>query len=181
MSAIKKTLFHPKADEVRRVQFQTRIRWHEKVENRPIVYIDESGFAVDSPRTHGYTQKGHRCLDQKDWHAKGRLNAIGALIAFKLIAIQLWSCNIDSDIFFAWVNTALLPATPNESVIVLDGAPFHKRFDIHQAIQDKGHHVEFLPPYSPDLNPIEKKWSQAKAIRRQKRCSPQELFLYQNL
>lgn len=155
--------------------------WHEKIEARSIVYLDESGFAVDAPRTHGYTLKGIRCHDRKDWHAKGRVNAIGALLAFRLIAVQLWNCNIDSGVFLKWVETALLPATPSRSVIVLDGASFHKRSDILQTIEKKGHSVEFLPPYSPDLNPIEKKWSQVKAARRKIRCSPHELFLCPNL
>lgn len=157
------------------------MRWHEKIEARSIIYLDESGFAVDAQRTHGYTDKGNRCYSQKDWHAKGRVNAIGALLAFKLIAVQLWNCNIDSSVFFKWVKTALLPATPNKSVIVLDGAPFHKRSDILQTIEREGHRIEFLPPYSPDLNPIEKKWSQVKATRRKNRCSPYELFLCPNL
>ena len=64
----------------------------------------------------------------------------------------------------------------------MDNASFHKRQDIQEAITQAGHILEYLPPYSPDLdlNPIEKKWAQAKAIRRQKRCSVDELFT-QNL
>ena len=58
----------------------------------------------------------------------------------------------------------------------MDNASFHKRQDIQEAITQAGHILEYLPPYSPDLNPIEKKWAQAKAIRRQKRCSVDELF-----
>lgn len=58
----------------------------------------------------------------------------------------------------------------------MDNAPFHKRQDIQEAITQAGHILEYLPPYSPDLNPIEKKWAQAKAIRRQKKCSVDELF-----
>jgi len=154
-----------------------RIQWHERVEKRPIVYLDESGFAVDSPRTHGYSDRGTRCYGEKDWHARGRLNAIGALLAFKLIAVHLWNCNIDSNVFFEWVKTSLIPVTPDKSVIVLDGASFHKRSDIRQIIEQNGYIMEFLPPYSPDLNPIERKWSQAKAIRRKTNCHPHELFL----
>ncbi len=45
-----------------------------------------------------------------------------------------------------------------------------------EAIQQRGMTLEFLPPYSPDLNPIEHKWAQAKAIRRKYRCDPSELF-----
>lgn len=173
---LKKTLFHPKANLVTRVQFQTRIQWHERIEGRPTVYLDESGFGVDAPRTHGYSLKGARCYGEHDWHAKGRLNAIGALLGFTLLTVQLWDCNIDSTVFFNWVHSALLPSVPEQSVIVLDGASFHKRSDILETIENKGHTIEFLPPYSPDLNPIEKKWAQAKARRRKLRCSPLELF-----
>lgn len=152
------------------------MRWYEDIEERPIVYLDESGFAVDAPRTHGYSTKGKRCYDRHDWHAKGRLNAIGAMTNFTLLTVQLWECNIDSDVFLTWVKTALLPSVPTASIIVLDGAPFHKRMDIIRGIEKEGHKVEFLPSYSPDLNPIEKKWAQAKAVRRQRRCTPMELF-----
>lgn len=140
------------------------------------MYLDESGFAVDAPRTHGYSLRGERCYDQHDWHAKGRLNAIGAMTDFTLLTVHLWECNIDSDVFLRWVQSALLPSVPLSSVIVLDGAPFHKRSDIIETIEAQGHAVEFLPSYSPDLNPIEKKWAQAKAVRRRLRCTPMELF-----
>lgn len=176
MSALKKTLFHPRADLVARVRFQTRIQWHEEVEGRPIVYLDESGFAVDAPRTHGYAHRGARCYGQKDWHEKGRLNAIGAIVAFELITVRLWECTIDADVFLAWIKKALLPSLPDQSVIVMDNATFHKRSDIISAIESKGHMIEWLPSYSPDLNPIEKKWAQCKAQRRQRRCTPMELF-----
>ncbi|MDD7805424.1 MAG: transposase, partial [Endozoicomonas sp. (ex Botrylloides leachii)] len=53
---------------------------------------------------------------------------------------------------------------------------FHKRNDIQHAIISAGHTLEYLPPYSPDMNPIEKKWAQAKAKRRQHRCDVDELF-----
>ena len=174
--ALKKTLFHPKANPIARLCFQTRIRWYEDIEQRPIVYLDESGFAVDAPRTHGYSRKGARCYGQRDWHEKGRLNAIGAIIAFELITVRLWECTIDADVFLAWTKKALLPSVPDQSVIVMDNATFHKRSDIINAINAKGHIVEWLPPYSPDLNPIEKKWAQKKAQRRQRRCTPMELF-----
>lgn len=180
MSAIKKTLNHPKADLVERCRFSVEIRWYELI-GRNIAYLDESGFAVDSPRTHGYTTKGERCYGLHNWHEKGRLNAIGAIIDFELIAITLWDGTINSDVFLHWTKKALLPALPIQSIVVLDGAPFHKRSDIIEAIEEQGHTVRFLPSYSPDLNPIEKKWAQAKAIRRKKRCNPHDLFLCQRL
>lgn len=53
----------------------------------------------------------------------------------------------------------------------MDNASFHKRLDIQNAIRGAGHILLFLPPYSPELNPIEPKWAQAQAICKQKPCS----------
>jgi transposase len=63
-----------------------------------------------------------------------------------------------------------------QSVIVMDNATFHKRQDIIEAITNAGHIVLFFPTYSPDLNPIENKWAQAKAIKRRTECNIDELF-----
>ena len=178
---LKKTLFHPKADELSRLIFMLKIFRYEFIEKRPIVYLDESGFGVDAPRESGYSLKGEKCHASKDWHARGRINAIGAIANFKLFNVCLFDCNIDSDVFYAWVTQELLPNTPKNAVIVLDNATFHKREDTLLTIQQQAHTLEFLPPYSPDLNPIEKKWAQAKSIRRKFDYTPEELFIYANL
>ncbi len=154
---------------------------YECVENRPIVYLDESGFAVDSPRPNGYSLKGKRCYASKDWHARGRVNVIGALTDFKLFNVCMFDCYINSDVFYSWVTKELLPNTPRHSVIVLDNATFHKRNDTLEAIEKAGHTIEFLPPYSPDLNPIERKWAQAKSIRKKFNYTTEELFLCEEL
>lgn len=164
-----------------RLVFQLKIFCYEFIDKRPIVYVDESGFAVDAPRDCGYSAKGLRCYAKKDWHARGRLNAIGAITNFKLFNVCLFDTYINSDVFYAWLTQQLLPNTPNNAVIVLDNATFHKRKDMETAIEKQGHALVFLPPYSPDLNPIEKKWAQAKAIRRKFNYTPEELFFYTNL
>ena len=128
------------------------------------------------PRTHGYAPIGKRCYGTQDWHAKGRTNAIGALIGKTLLTIGLFKANINADIFTAWVQQDLLPKLPPNSVIVMDNATFHKRSDTQALIQKAGHRLIFLPPYSPDLNPIEQKWAQTKAIRKRLMCSIHDLF-----
>jgi transposase len=138
--------------------------------------LDESGFAVDMPRMHGYAQVGKRCYGSCNWHARGRINVIGASINMKLISIGLFDAHIDSDIFYQWTVECLLPELRQNSVIVLDNAAFHKRRDIQLAIIRAGHRLLYLPPYSPDLNEIEQKWAQAKSIRRKLQCNVDELF-----
>ena len=128
------------------------------------------------PRTHGYAKKGKPCVGVHNWNAKGRINVIGALLGTVLLTVSLFECSINSDVFHSWVEQDLLPKLPAKSVIVMDNATFHKRQDTQQAIEEAGHILEFLPPYSPDLNPIEKKWAQAKQKRRKTGQSTEDLF-----
>ncbi len=58
----------------------------------------------------------------------------------------------------------------------MDNATFHKNPRIQQTIKQAGHMLEYVPPYSPDLNPIEKKWAEAKAKRRKYNCDIDQLF-----
>lgn len=140
------------------------------------MYLDESGFAHDMPRVYGYAPIGERCLGKQDWHAKGRINVVGALLASSLLTVSLFTGSINTAVFAAWLSQDLLPKLPEKSIIVMDNASFHKSSAIRQLIQNAGHLLLFLPSYSPDLNPIEHKWAQAKAIRKQRLCSIDELF-----
>jgi transposase len=88
----------------------------------------------------------------------------------------LFNCNIDAEVFTTWTKQDLLPKLKRRSVIVMDNATFHKRADTIEAINKAGHELLFLPPYSPELNPIEKKWDHLKSIRRKLQCSAYSLF-----
>ena len=143
--------------------------------------MDESGFSKDMPRTHGYSKKGERCYGVQDWNAKGRTNAIGAIIGFTFLTVALFDTTINSDIFYAWLTQDLLPKIPTNSVIVMDNASFHKRDDMKKAIADAGVILEYLPPYSPDLNTIEHKWAQAKASRKKHRCDDIDLLFSEHM
>jgi transposase len=98
-----------------------------------------------------------------------------------LLTVTLINANVDSDVFYAWTKQDFLPKLPAHSVLVLDNATFHKRNDIQEVIQNNGHTLIFLPPYSPDLNPIEHKWAQAKQVRRKRQCSVEKLFKDQSI
>ena len=146
------------------------------MENRSLIPIDESGFAHDMPRTHGYSLQGKRCYGTHNWGAKGRTNVIGALLGGALLTLSMFTTSINTEIFTAWVKQDLIPKLPNNSVLIMDNASFHKGEEMLQIIESAGHEILYLPPYSPDLNPIEKKWAQAKKIRRRVGCDIDELF-----
>lgn len=128
------------------------------------------------PRTHGYSIKGTRCFGKQDWGAKGRTNVIGALLNKELLTISLFEHNIDTQTFSYWIKKDLMPKLPDGSVIVLDNASFHKNKEMQDYIRKAGYILEYLPVYSPDLNPIEHKWAQAKSIRRKYQCNIDQLF-----
>ncbi len=109
------------------------------MDNKAIVYLDESGFADDMPRTHGYAPVGERCVGKHDWHAKGRINVIGALLASCLLTVTLFTGTVNADVFSAWLSQDLLPKLPTNSVIVMDNASFHKRADFQLLIEQHGH------------------------------------------
>lgn len=97
------------------------------------------------------------------------------------MTVSLFQVNISSDIFTQWVVQDLLPKCPPRCVFIMDNATFHKSEVLKQAIKKAGHTLQYLPVYSPDLNPIEKKWAQAKQIRRAKQCNIETLFQHYNL
>jgi len=98
------------------------------------------------------------------------------LLGKQLIAASFYETNVNADIVLSWAKNVLLPSLPEKSVIVLDNASFHKRQDFKDSISSQQHTLLYLPPYSPDLNPIEKKWAQIKSIRRKFKLSFEKLY-----
>lgn len=117
-----------------------------------------------------------KCHGIEDWHPAKRTNVIGALIGKCLLTVALFECNINTGIFNNWVESELIPKLPKKSVVVLDNAAFHKSPKLKIMLENSGHYLEYLPPYSPDLNPIEHKWAQAKSKKRKVKCDLDSLF-----
>lgn len=162
--AKKKTLEHPKACPIKRSEYQSKLTSYMQ-EGYPIVYMDESGFECNTIRPYGYAPIGTPCIDSYNWQAKRRTNVIGALYEKTLFALDYFEQNINSSIFYDWCKDTLIPSLKSKCVIVMDNASFHKNKHIQKLLNRHGHRLLFLPPYSPDLNPIEKKWAQSKLLR----------------
>jgi transposase len=79
-----------------------------------------------------------------------------------IVAPLQYEGTMDSDLFELWFREYLLPALPAHSVIVMDNAAFHRKSRLLYLAQQTGYKLIFLPPYSPELNPIEHFWSWLK-------------------
>ena len=126
---------HPKADKQQRLLFLKQLAAFE-AEGRTLIYLDESGFKSHENRAYGYSHKGCPCLGKYNWQLKNQSNAIGAIHKNKLFAVGLYDCSINSDVFHCWVEELLLTQLPENSVIIMDNASFHKRQDTQQLIAD---------------------------------------------
>jgi transposase len=81
---------------------------------------------------------------------------------------------MDSEAFVEWVEQVLAPCLSAGDVVVMDNLSVHKVEAVVAAIRARGAYVEFLPPYSPDLNPIEKVWSKLKTALRTAKARTRE-------
>ena len=126
--------------------------------------MDEAGIEQYIYRTHGKAKKGERVYGEVSGKRYVRTSIISALNnQNKLIAPFLFQGMTDTSLVIWWVENILLPELPKNSTIVWDNASFHKSEMLRELVEDKHKHAMiFLPPYSPDLNPIEHKWHELK-------------------
>lgn len=135
--------------------------------SKNIVYFDESGFAANSYRKHGWAVRGQKIYgDITGNHHRGRTNLIMAQRGKSWLAPMLFNGGCTQEVVLAWVKDVLLPDLEQPSLIIMDNAPFHNKPQISKLLEEKGHKLMPLPPYSPDFNPIE----QSFAIIKKRRC-----------
>ena len=125
--------------------------------------MDESGLCHRLQRTHGYAKKGERIHALIHGKRLGRTNVIGAWSSQnKLFATKTYERTINKTVFVDWIKTHLLQHLHRGIVVIMDNAPWHKGHDIKELIESAGAKLIKLPPYSPDLNPIEHAWANLK-------------------
>lgn len=126
--------------------------------------MDESGICHKLARTHAYAKAGERIHGHTYGKRKGRTNIIGAWSStFKLFATQSYEHTINKSVFMGWIQTKLLPWLKQGMIVIMDNAPWHKGKDLRALIESTGAKLLMLPPYSPDLNPIEHAWANLKS------------------
>jgi transposase len=139
----------------------------EKLDGQPVFYLDECGVDHRLYREYGRSPRGERIYQEVCGRRRERTRIMAASQKNKLVAPLVFqgSCNTEVvDVYFAEV---LLPVLPPGSVIVLDNARFHQSPTTRKLVEAAGCQLMFLPPYSPDLNPIEHRWAAFKTRLRQ--------------
>ena len=113
-------------------------------------------------RTHGYAPRGQQIGAVISGRKYKRESIVAAQLGKKIVAPLTYSGTMNSSLFETWFTDQLLPALPPDAVVVMDNASFHRKAQLFSAAQKSGHRLIFLPPYSPELNPIEHFWAWLK-------------------
>ena len=142
-----------------------------------LVFVDESGASTQMTRRYGRSPVGQRRVCSVP---HGHYQTTTLIAAVRLQGPQapwLFAGPIDGELFLAWVKQGLVPVLQRDDVVILDNLATHKVAGVREAIEFAGARREYLPPYSPDLNPIEHLWSQVKqGLKSRAPRTPRQLF-----
>ena len=141
---------------------------HFRGDARRLVFLDETGVNTSMSRLYGRSARGERCVcavPQGHWVA---YTVVGALRHDRLCAVRVIKGSMSAERFTQWVGRALLPCLRPGDTVVCDNLSAHKSASARELIEAHGCKLCFLPPYSPDLNPIEQSNGKIKSeLRRE--------------
>jgi len=121
-----------------------------------LYYIDECGMNTHIHREYAYAPKGVKALSDISGKKFKRTNIVAAKCGSRIVAPMIYDGTTDAALFEHWFEHALLKEIPKGSYCIMDNAAFHRKSKLYDLAEQAGCTVIFLPPYSPDLNIIEK-------------------------
>lgn len=155
----KKTPFYKERDKEKREAFEKRLK---QIPEEKRVYIDESGINEYLQRQNGRAARGEKVYGAVSGNRYHRESFIAAKKQSTIFAPFCYTGTCNTPLFNTWLEKICIPELEPGDVLILDNASFHKSKTTIEMIQNAGCEVLFLPPYSPDMNPIEKFWANFK-------------------
>lgn len=131
-----------------------------------LVFIDETGASTKMARLYGRSPYGQRCVAALPHGHWKTTTFVGALRATGMTAPMVLDGPMDGMAFEAYVTQVLVPTLRPGDIVVMDNLAAHKRAEVSIAIEAAGARLVYLPPYSPDFNPIEMAFAKLKAALR---------------
>jgi len=175
-SALEKKSLHAterdtEANLKRREEFIAKIR---TVAPERLIFLDESGVTTSMTRLYARSLGGQRIHESTPGGHWKIMTILGAMSLRGMVATMTVEAATDREIFLAYVEHVLCPALKSGDVVVMDNLSSHKVNGVREWIEKAGAEVLYLPPYSPDLNPIEKAWAKLKQLLRSAKARTKE-------
>jgi transposase len=151
---------------------QQRDEWMETMalacggEFSRVLFIDETGAMTNLVRSHGRSVQGSRCVAYAPNGHWKVMTAVAAIRLSGMSAAATMACPMDGALFQTYLREALVPVLGAGDVVVMDNLASHKHPRVRELIESAGAKLLYLPPYSPDFNPIEMIWSKVKRLLR---------------
>lgn len=140
--------------------------WQGFMDPATLVFLDETGATTNMVRRYGWAPKGERLIDAAPFGHWRTTTFIAGLRSTGIVAPLVLDGPMTGEIFRAYVEQFLAPALSPGDVVVLDNLPAHRAAGVQEAVAAVGASILYLPPYSPDLNPIEQMFAKLKALLR---------------
>ncbi|MGZ5031515.1 MAG: IS630 family transposase [Methylobacter sp.] len=166
-TAIKKTVVASEQQRhdvaAARAQWQA---WQKQCDLSKLVFLDETSTSTDMIRRYGRTLGGARCVDNAPAGHWLTLTFIAGLRVDQLTAPWCLNQAMNGEAFKEYLSSQLGPTLRPGDIVICDNLPAHKVADVQALIEARGATMKYLPPYSPDLNPIEQVFAKLKALLR---------------
>jgi len=148
---------------------RARRRWIREqgwLDTARLVFIDESAVTTNMVRLNGWNPRGERLVDDVPMGHWETATFIAGLRQTGIVAPMLIKGAMNGEAFLAYLEQCLVPMLKRGDIVVIDNVPFHKVAGVEEIIQAVGASLRYLPPYSPDFNPIELVFHPLKTLLR---------------
>ena len=177
----KKTLGYKQRCDEKRATYRQELAVKE-AEDKSTVYLDECGFCAESFRAYAYAPKGEPTFGLISSQRNRKTTMVAARIDDTFTAFSLFEGSCNAERFNVWLRDELCPKLSSKHLVIMDNARIHKTELTRQLIETCGTELLFLPPYSPNYNPIEHDFANIKRLRDYKADIPlnEVIKMYQN-
>jgi transposase len=161
-------MLHASERDTPRVQ-RLRARWRQTrrgLDPRRLIFIDESGLNLALTRRYARAPRGVRAVGSVPQNYGQSLTVLAALDCYGMRAALLMPGATDREVFLRFLQQVLGPPLRPGAVVVMDNLTAHKGAEVAEALRTLGAQLHYLPPYSPDYNPMEWAWSKIKTLLR---------------
>ena len=144
------------------------------MEPERLVFVDETGPATNMAPRYGWGASSERVVMRAPHGSWTSTTFVAGLTERGIIAPMVSHGSMNAAVFEAWIEQMLIPALPERAIVVMDNLSSHKRAKVRELLEGAGAEALYLPPYSPDLNPIEQVFAKLKHLLRSARRTTSE-------